>query len=371
MVIEKPGRLLSLDVFRGMTIAGMILVNNPGSSKYVYPELAHSVWNGCTFADFIFPFFLFIMGVAITFGLTKRKERGDSHAKLLSKVLRRSFIIFLLGAILGIFPKLDFSNFVFTGVLKKIALVYFFTSFIFLKTNIKMQATLTGMILVIYWGLLAFVPLFGIGNSNPALVTILGEQFEQLRVTGQILPQASEFLWVLNTLPAICTSLLGVLTGHLLKSDKDKIIQTIYMFVAGNILLLVGYLWDFWFPINKYLWSSSFVLFTGGFALNFFAVCFWMIDIKNYKKWTFPFLVFGMNAITVYFLAVIVRRYIKFITVSDTTENIVNLKTYLFESLFLPYFDPVNASFIWSICYLFVWFCLMWLFYSRKIFIKV
>ncbi|MGD8780928.1 MAG: DUF5009 domain-containing protein [Ignavibacteria bacterium] len=368
MIVEKPGRLMSLDVFRGATIAGMILVNNPGNADVVFPELAHSQWNGCTFADFIFPLFLFIMGVAITLALSKRKERGDNQGKLLLQIFKRSVIIFILGLILGIFPKFDFGNIVFTGVLKKIAIVYFFASLIFLKTNIKTQAIITGSILLIYWGFLALIPLPGIG-SEP--VTLLGEQFNKLLMSGQVSHGFMESLWFINTLTSVCSALLGVLTGHLMKSGKDEITKTLYMFVVGNILLLAGYLWDWWFPINRYFWSSSYVLYTGGFALNFFALCYWLIDIKKYKKWSFPFLVFGMNAITFYFFAVIVRRYLKFITVSDVAGNIVNLRTYLFESIFLPFFDPSNASLIWSLSYLVVWFFLMWILYAKKIFIKV
>ena len=369
--MEKSERLISLDVFRGMTIAGMILVNHPGSGDYVYAELAHAEWNGCTFADFIFPFFLFIVGVAITLSLSKRKESGANKTKLYIQIFRRSFIIFLLGFILGLVPSFSFENIVYTGILKRIAVVYFFTSIIFLNTSLKTQSIMFASFLLIYWGLLTLVPVPGIGEANLGKETNLGAWFDRLLMSGHLAHETWDPQGVLNTLPAILTSLLGVLTGYLLKSDKDQLTKTVYMFAAGNVLLLAGYVFDFWFPINKNLWSSSFVLFTGGFALNIFALCYWFIDIKKYTWWTKPFLVFGTNAITVYFLAVIINRLMKFYKVGDG-ENLLNIKAYLFQTFFMPYFaEPMNASLAYSICYVLIWLGLMWILYYKKIFIKV
>lgn len=364
-------RLISLDVFRGMTVAGMILVNSPGNGEFVYPQLAHAEWNGCTFADFIFPFFLFIVGVAVTFSLLKRKERGDSSAKLMLQVFRRSFIIMLLAFILGLFSKFDLSHIVFTGVLKRIAVVYFIISLIFLKTSSKTQAVIFGSLLIIYWGLLTLIPVPGVGKPNLGMTTNLSAWLDNLLMHGHLARGNWDPLGILSTIPAISTALLGVLTGHLLKSDKDKVTQTIYMFVAGTTLIVAGYLWGFWFPINKSLWSSSFVLFTGGFALNIFAVCFWLVDIKKYKSWTKPFLVFGMNAITVYFLAVLVGRILKLIKLTNDSGTLVNLKIYLYETIFLPVFDPMSASLVYALCYVLLWYGLMSILYKKKIFIKV
>jgi predicted acyltransferase len=367
----KPERLISLDVFRGMTIAGMIIVNSPGSSDYVYPQLAHADWHGCTFADFIFPFFLFIVGVAVTLSLSRRKMAGDNQTKLLLRIFTRSAVIFLLGLLLGFFPQLDFSGITFTGVLKRIAVVYFFTALIFLKTSLKSQAIIAGLFLIGYWVLLTFIPVPGIGPANLGKETNLAAWIDNLLLKGHLSNGTWDSLGVLSTVPAISNALLGVLTGHLLMSDKDKLTKTVIMFVAGNILILAGYFWDFWFPINKNLWTSSLVLFTCGFALNFLALCYWIIDIKGYKKWTKPFLVFGMNAITVYFLAVLVGRYLKYIKITDSDGSIVNLKVFIYNNLFLPFLDPVNASLAYSLVYTLLWLGLMWILYARKIFIKV
>lgn len=204
----KPERLISLDVFRGMTIAGMIIVNSPGNSNYVYPQLAHADWNGCTFADFIFPFFLFIVGVAITFSLTNRKERGDNKEKLLLQIFRRSAIIFLLGMSLGFFPELNFSNITFTGVLKRIAAVYFFTSLIFLYSNKRVQIILTASILIVYWFLLTFVPVPGIGGPNLGKDTNLVAWLDNLLLKGHLSNGTWDSLGILSTLPAIAMPLL-------------------------------------------------------------------------------------------------------------------------------------------------------------------
>lgn len=367
----KTERLISLDVFRGMTIAGMIVVNSPGNSNYVYPQLAHADWNGCTFADFIFPFFLFIVGVAVTLSLTKRKESGENQTKLLIQIFRRSAIIYLLGLSLGFFPELNFSNITYTGVLKRIAVVYFFTALIFLKTSLKGQTILISLFLIFYWILLTFVPVPGIGAPNLGKDTNLTAWLDNLLLKGHLSNGSWDSLGILSTVPAIANALIGVLAGQLLKSDKDNLTKTVYMFVAGNILLLAGYMWDFWFPINKNLWTSSFVLFTCGFALNLLALCYWVIDIKGYKRWTKPFLVFGMNAITVYFLAVLVGRYLKYFKVADSDGSIVNLKVFIYNNFFLPFFDPVNASLVYSLIYTLIWLGLMWILYAKKIFIKV
>lgn len=371
MTAEKKERMISLDVFRGMTIAGMIIVNSPGNSDYVYPQLAHADWNGCTFADFIFPFFLFIVGVAVTLSLTKRKESGDNKSKLLFQVFRRSLIIYLLGMSLGVFPELNFANITFTGVLKRIAIVYFFTALIFLYSSIRIQTIITASLLIIYWFLLTFVPVPGIGSPNLGKETNLVAWLDNLLLKGYLSNGTWDSLGVLSTVPAIANALIGVLTGHLLLSGKDQITKTVYLFVAGNILLLSGYVWDFWFPINKNLWSSSFVLFTCGFALNLLALCYWTIDIKGFKWWTKPFLVFGMNAITVYYLAVLAGRYLKYIKVTDSDGSLVNLKVFIYNNFFLPLFSPVNASLVYSLVYTMMWLGFMWILYSRKIFIKV
>ncbi len=369
----KTERLVSLDVFRGITIAGMILVNNPGTWSSIYPALRHAEWHGCTPTDLIFPFFLFIVGVAITFSLSKRKERGDDYSKLVLQIMRRSFVLFLLGIILSGFPYFEFATIRIPGVLQRIAVVYLISSLVFLGTTLKVQAYLTFIFLLVYWFLMTLVPVPGVGYANLEPATNLAAWLDNLLLNGHLWKATK--VWdpegILSTLPAISTALLGVLTGHLLLSGKDKISKTAWMFAAGNILILLGYIWDMWFPLNKNLWTSSYVVFTGGLALNFLAMCYFIIDVLGYKRWALPFQVYGLNAITVFFLSGIIGRLLYIITISVKDGQELSLKSYLFDNFFLSWLEPINASLLWAVIYVIIWLGLMWILYAKKIFIKI
>lgn len=373
MSVQKSERLMSLDVFRGITIAGMILVNNPGTWSDIYPALRHASWHGCTPTDLIFPFFLFIVGVAITYSLSKRKDRGDDQTKLILQILRRSAVLFLLGLILSGFPYFDLSDIRIPGVLQRIAVVYLIASLIFLKVDFKWQVWLTVIFLLVYWVLMTLVPVPGVGYANLEPTTNLAAWLDNLILSGHM--WSATKVWdpegILSTIPAISTALLGVLTGHLLRSDKDKATKTVWMFVAGNALLVLGYIWDVWFPLNKSIWTSSYVVYTGGLALNFLAMCYWIIDVLGYKKWAIPFQVYGLNAITVFFLSGIIGRLMGIITVTSADGSDISLKGYLFQNIFLPWLEPINASLAWAVCYIVIWLGLMWILYAKKIFIKV
>ncbi len=370
--MEKKERLVSLDVFRGITIAGMILVNNPGSWGSIYPPLKHAEWHGCTPTDLIFPFFLFIVGVAITLSLSKRKERGDNQNKLLLNVLRRSLILFGLGLFLNGFPYFDISAIRIPGVLQRIAVVYLISSFLFLKTTLKAQIYITGFLLLFYWILMMFIPVPGVGHSNLEKTTNLAAWLDNLILSGHMWSYTK--VWdpegILSTLPAISSALLGILTGHWLQSSNDKTTKTVWLFVFSSLLMLTGYVWDGWFPMNKSLWTSSYVLYTGGLALNFLAICFWIIDVKGIKWWIKPFQVYGMNAITVFFLSGIVAK-LMYLIKFNYEGNEITLKSFLYSNLFESWLTPINASLAWALVYIFVWLGLMWILYSKKIFIKV
>lgn len=374
MAIDRSKRLLSLDVFRGITIAGMILVNNPGSWSHIYPALEHSKWNGVTPTDLIFPFFLFIVGVAITFSLTKRKERGDDQKKLLLQILRRSIILFVLGLLMYGFPYYDLATQRIPGVLQRIAVCYFFASLIFLKSNIKTVIYTSAAILFIYWGLMTLIPVPGVGYANLEPSTNLGAWLDRTILGVNHLWSGSK-TWdpegILSTLPAISTTLLGVLTGVWLRSENDEKTKTVWMFVFGNFALVLGIIWDIWFPINKGLWTSSYVLFTAGMALQFLGICYWLIDVKGYKWWTKPFVVYGLNAITVFFLSGIVGRLLILIKVTNSGGEQSALKTFLYESLFTGWLSPINASLAWAILNIIFWLGVLWIMYSRKLFVKI
>ncbi len=376
MEVKESERLLSLDVFRGITIAGMILVNNPGTWGHIYPALEHAKWNGITPTDLIFPFFLFIVGVAITFSLSKRKERGDSHKKLLLQVFRRGITLFLLGIILFSFPfyDKDLATLRIPGVLQRIGIVYFFASLIFLKANIKTIAYIAWALILIYWGMMTLIPVPGVGAANLNPDTNLAVWLDKLLI-GQNHFWSGTKTWdpegIISTIPAISTALFGIITGYWLKKKIDPATKVAWMFFWGNIGLVLGTIWDMWFPINKGIWTSSYVVFTAGMALQFLGMCYWLIDVKKIKWWTKPFIVYGMNAITVYFLSGIIGRLMLMIKIPSAGGNSLALKTFLFNNLFASWLAPINASLAWALCYVLFWLGIMWIFYAKKIFIKV
>lgn len=377
----KPSeRLLSLDVFRGITIMGMILVNNPGTWSAIYPPLEHAKWNGCTPTDLIFPFFLFIVGVAISYSLSKRKAQGGDMKSLYTNIFRRTIILFALGLILAGFPfglafghHFSWDTIRIPGVLQRIAVVYMISSILFLTTNTKFQYWFTGIILVVYAALMCLVPVPGVGYANLEPTTNLSAWLDRL-VLGNHLWSGTK-VWdpegILSTLPAIGTAMLGIFTGNWLRSEKDQTTKTVWLYTWGSILMVAGWVWDGWFPINKGIWTSSYVLYTGGLALNFLAFCYWFIDVKKITWWIKPFQVYGMNAITVFFLSGIVGRLMNMIKVTGADGNVLDLKNYLFTNLFLSWLEPINASLAWAIVYILVWLGLMWILYAKKIFIKV
>ena len=378
-------RLISLDVFRGITIAGMILVNDPGDWGNVYPALLHAKWNGCTPTDLIFPFFLFIVGVSITLSLTKRKERGDNQSKLVLQILKRSFLIFFIGLILNGFPYFNLSTLRIPGVLQRIAVVYLIASLMFLKTNWKTQSIIAVVLLFSYWAIIALVPVPDFGKpdlSVPVVLVPTTNQFISPNITGWLDNLLlGGHLWgqtkvwdpegILSTIPAVSTCIFGMLLGEYLRTGSDKTQKTVWIFVFGNTGIAVGIIWDMFFPLNKNLWTSSYVVYTAGFALVLFAMCFWFIDVKGYKRWAKPFVVYGTNAIAVYFLSEIFAILLYVVQWTNSTGQTISLGSFLYQTFFTPFLSPINASLAWAIVYVMFWCCIMWIFYIKKIFIKV
>lgn len=377
----KPSeRLVSLDVFRGITIMGMILVNNPGTWNAVYPQLLHAQWHGCTFTDLIFPFFLFIVGVAISYSLTKRKALGGSMKSLYLNIIRRTLILFLLGIILNGFPfgllfdhQFSWETLRIPGVLQRIAIVYCISAFLFLTTSTKFQYWFTAAILILYAAAMSFIPVPGIGYANFEPAKNLSAWIDQIILGSHVWSVTK--LWdpegILSTIPAIGSAMLGIFTGNWLRSEIDQKEKVVYLFIWANVLMLAGWIWSFWFPLNKNLWTSSYVLWTAGLALHFMGFCYWFIDVKKITWWTKPFLVYGMNAITVFFLSGILGRIMYLVKWTDANGNVFTIKSYLFDNFFLSWLDPINASLAWAIFYILFWLGLMWILYAKKIFIKV
>ncbi|WP_370527297.1 acyltransferase family protein [Pedobacter sp. SYSU D00535] len=373
-------RLVSLDTFRGLTVAAMILVNNPGNWGALYPPLRHANWHGCTPTDLIFPFFLFIVGVAITFSLGSRKREISNHKSLVGSIIKRTVILFALGLILALFPLVltdpleALKTVRIPGVLQRIALVFFATAIIFLKMGWKAQAGIFAGLLGLYWILLTQVPVPGIGPANFDPDTNLGAWLDRVVFGESHLWQQSK-TWdpegLLGTLPAIATCLSGVLTGQLVKSKRiangSKLMS---MFGAGIVFLSAAIWWDDSFPINKALWTSSYVLYTSGFAMLLFAILYGVIDLKGYETWTKPFVFYGVNAITVFFLSSIMAKSMNAIKITAAGEE-VSLKTWIYTSVYTPYLSPLNASLAWAFTFVFIWMLILWWMYSKKIIIKV
>jgi len=365
-------RLTSLDVFRGATIALMILVNDPGSWSHVYPPLLHAKWHGWTFTDLVFPFFLFIVGVSIVYALSGQKEQSPNWLVIYKKIFRRTLILFGLGLFLSGFPFFNLETLRIPGVLQRIALCYFFTSIIFLHFNLRAQLLWTGGLLFLYWALMAWVPVPEVGAGSFARGANLANYVDSLifgsHVWKSTAPWDPEGL--LSTIPAISTTLLGVLTGHLLRSRLKPVEKTMYMLIAGNILYFFGSIWHHWFPVNKMIWTSSYVLLTGGLAMITLGLSYFLIDEKEWKWGTKPFIVYGANAITVYVLAGMVAR-MGYLIKWDSSGQTITLQQWVYQNLFLTWLSPINASLAYAIFFIAIMYICMWLMYRKKIFIKV
>lgn len=368
---QATGRMASLDVFRGITIAGMILVNNPGSWEAIYSPFEHAEWHGWTPTDLVFPFFLFIVGVSITLALARRAESSGSRRDLYVKIIRRTLIIFALGLILGGFPTYDLSSLRIPGVLQRIALCYFVASIIFLNTKWRTQALIAAALLIFYWLLMKLVPVPGFGAGNLEMEGNLAAYVDRKLLGGHTWKPLYDPEGILSTIPAIATTLCGVLTGHLLRSKRLPIEKVAAMFVAGMAAIVVGWIWNFWFPINKALWTSSYVLLTAGLALQLLAFCYWLIDIKNYRSWAKPFLIFGTNALALYFLAELFSRIVSIITFARADGSRVDLHTLVYENLFASWAQPKTASLLMALCTVLIWLGVMTILYRKRIFIKV
>ena len=367
------GRLISLDVFRGITIAGMVLVNNPGTWEHIYWPLEHAEWHGWTPTDLVFPFFLFIVGVAITLAFGSRVESGRSTRDLYLKVIKRSLIIFGIGLFLNAFPHFGLSELRIPGVLQRIAVCYLLASIIFLTTKIRTQVVLTIALLLVYWFLVKFIPAPGFAAGDLTKEGSLPSFIDRVVFGKHVWAQAKVYdpEGLLSTIPALATTLMGVLTGHWLRSKKSAHEKVAGLFVAGAICVAVGWAWNSFFPINKALWTSSYVLFTGGLALQFLALCYWIIDINGYRRWAKPFEIFGVNAIALYVVADLIAVFLGLINVTGSDGSKISLGSWIYENLFGSWASPANASLAFAITFVLVCLGLMWVLYRRKIIIKI
>jgi predicted acyltransferase len=372
------GRLISLDIFRGMTIAGMILVNNAGNWDAVYWPLDHAEWHGWTPTDLIFPFFLFIVGVSMVLSFATRQGRGATREALLRHTVQRSAIIFLIGFVLALGGRsFNLHTVRIYGVLPRIAVVYLIASVIVLYCGRRARVAIAAALLVGYWLLMTRVPGFDLTiDGNLAGFVDRKLMYNHLWIAHRFDPEG-----VLSTLPAIVTTLLGVFTGEWLRWENPHttsrnpgairaghpLAKVQGMVVAGAALMAAGALWGQWFPINKNMWTSSYVLFTGGFALALLALCYWAVEVRGWRTWGEPFVWYGSNAITLYAgssaLAIFSIKY--------HVSPGVTAKTWVYGHLFAPLARPVNASLLFASAYVLTFLVLAWIMYRNKIFIKI
>ena len=383
--MTESKRLVALDVFRGATVALMILVNNPGTWGAQYGALKHAAWHGWTPTDFVFPFFLFIVGVAMAFAF--RKYNYELNKDATKKIIKRALIIYGLGIFLGLLRPVVgstfgevvgnlFGNWRLVGVLPRIALCYLFASLLVLKFNRKTVMWIAGGILVGYWILLASTGGFGIEDVLVRKIdlAILGDGhiYHGYRDSiGQRIAFDPEGL--LSTLPAIVTVILGYFTGMLILETSDKKQLVKKMLIRGVAFLALGLLWGLFFPINKPIWSSSYVILMGGWAMLFLGVSILLIDVFGWKSATEPFVVFGSNPLFIFVLSAVYAKLLAYIKFIPMNGEIVSTKTWLFAKIFMPManYSRIDASLLFALTTITIFWAISLILYKKKIFIKI
>jgi predicted acyltransferase len=355
----------------------MLLVNDPGSWGNIYPPLRHAEWHGWTPTDLIFPFFLFIVGITTHFSLSARRARGDGDAALRRQVLRRGAVIVLLGLLLAAFPFFPAERLVhlrIPGVLQRIGVVYLCTGLLVIDTRPRTQAIVAALLLVGYWLLLTVVPVPGVGPAtlDPPDAT-LAAWLDRLLLDGHLWAETKT--WdpegPLSTLPAIATGLLGVAAGRLLTRAEPLAERINWLFGAGAIGMVLGLVWNWVFPINKNLWTSSYVLFTGGMAAVALATCIWLIEFRKVIWWTGPFVAFGVNPIVAFVGSGMMERLIySVVTVSYRGETIP-LEAVIYRAAFAPWLPPRAASLAFALAFVALWYVVLAVLWRRRIVLKV
>ena len=385
MNVRVPSRLISLDAFRGFTIAGMVLVNNPGDWSALYSQLAHAKWNGWTFTDWIFPFFLFICGISMTFSLWRRAEAGDNKGTLLRQLLKRAALIFLIGFALNLIPNFNFATVRIPGVLQRIALCTALAAPIVLYCNWRQQCFWILGLFGVYTVLMLLVPVPDALGQVAAGALESGRDFgaylDRMLLSGHLWVQSKT--WdpegIVSTLPALCTQLFGVLTGRWLLSASSKADKTVWMMLAGLACLWIGAIIDATImPINKSLWTVSFSIFMTGWGLLVFSAFYWLMDgnesavLRAKSQRVFlPFTIYGMNALFIFAFSGFVAKMLGYIKFAQDGGGLVSLKSVLYAPIKSLPIETVNASLLFAILFNLVMFAIAWFMWRRKWFVKV
>ncbi|WP_142784768.1 acyltransferase family protein [Changchengzhania lutea] len=367
--MSTSGRLISLDVLRGLTILLMILVNTPGSWAYVYPPLRHAEWHGCTPTDLVFPFFLFIVGVSAWFSF---KKYGTKLSRTtLFKILKRATIIFLLGFLLNLYPFFDFEKVRVMGVLQRIAIAYAFGAIICLSFKRKKLLFVLGLIVLGYWSLLYFCSAENPYSLNENIVRkfdlfVFGEKHIY---KGFGIPFDPEGL--LSTIPSIATVIIGYLVGQFISLETGILLKIKKLVLYGVLLTVIGFAWGFLFPINKALWTSSFVLYTAGLAILFLALLIYVIDFKGYNKWAKPFVHFGTNPLFIFVFSGLYVKTISYLIEIPFKDSTISGYQYLYSQVFVPIAGNMNGSLLFALAHIAVYWVICYFLYKNRIFIKI
>lgn len=360
--MQTSTRLVSLDVFRGITMAAMVVVNNPGDWGHVYAPLLHAPWHGWTPTDLIFPFFLFIVGVAIT--LSKRSTSSTS-------ILTRAAVILGVGLFLSGFPRFDLATWRIPGVLQRIALCYAAAALIYGRSRRPaVIGALAAALMLGYWAVMALVPVPGGTAGDLSPEGNLGAFVDRALMSGHLWKPRWDPEGLLSTIPAVATTLLGILAGLWIGSRATPARKAGLMALAGVGGIAVGYAWDPFFPINKSLWTSSYVMFSGGAAAVFLALCYWAIDIKGWRWWTKPFVILGVNALALYAFSALLVKTLSAIRITGGDGRTASLLSLIYTNAFEPLAAPKNASLLYALANLAVLFLVLLWMYRRRIFLR-
>ena len=367
-------RLEALDVFRGATIAGMIVVNTPGDWNHVFPPLLHAEWHGWTPTDTIFPFFLFIVGVAMAFSFGRRRTAGGRRALFLH-TLRRAAVIFLLGLALNVLSLFAFHRrfLRIPGVLQRIGLCFLFAASIYLLFGPRGLLPAAAILLAAYWALMTFVPVPGGEAGRLDLPGNLASWVDRA-VLG-------EHTWKhdpgwdpegpLSTVPAVATTLLGVAAGELLRAARPLAWRLAALMAGGAIALSLGLLWGIAFPINKSLWTSSYALFMSGLAAVALALCVWIVDVRGWRTWSRPFVWLGRNALAIFVLSTLVTILSLWVKIPGPDGKPRSLYGTIYRTVFERFADERIGSLLFALVFLGVWLAVAYALHRRRIFVKV
>jgi predicted acyltransferase len=405
MTVAAPTkeRLLSLDVFRGITIAGMLLVNDPGTWGAIYAPLEHAEWHGWTPTDLIFPFFVFIVGITTYMSMESRRARGVSEQEIRRSVIRRGAIIFLLGFLMAGFPFFTWTaipgnpdatflervvdrllHWRIMGVLNRIGIAYIVAALIAQRTTLKQQVITIIALLYGYWFVMTALPVPGTGTFGQLAIarpeTTMAAWVDRLILDWSRFGLgnhnwASSSTWdpegILSTVPAVATAMLGILAGRWLAQKRPLDERLNALFAAGALGMMVGLMWNWSFPINKSLWTSSYVVFTAGMACVALATIMWLVDVKRFDWWTRPFVIYGMNPILAFVGSGVLARIIYSIIKVNYHGKSVALQSAIYQSMFASWLEPKNASLAFAISFVLLWYGIVYVLYRKQIFLKV